>query len=455
MTRTLSWGLAALVAVSSLARAQDGSTTSPVLVQALRAWQPVPEEENAALILKDVAKRLLAKAKAPAAPRLPEELRSAEDSDPRVVDHLRKLVAFNRGELDRLDLITEGSKFDWGDPPASPVVLAPIDLEREVGSTRATGLLCWDAQLARVDGDLDRMLRRAEQVDAIARGESLALSGWQRTGYLPGCRAAILAAVASSVDFNAYATTPAGRERLNRLLVQLQDDRIERQSVRDWANREAIVARDTAAAVRAKRVKPGHSTGINFDTISGYLVEQNFSADAIEGFAEVMDEIARLIGDDEPFTRAHYRKAMDARIIQPLQKKPVLMMTLGQSALPRVSEQVAQSFNTLARQHAVTVALAARLYALDHSGQLPPSLIDLVPDYLQSELRDNTAPDGSAVRYESGSNARVWTTLDGKDDGGNDPPPSLIGRNSRLKDFVIPLPKPSREILTPATTPVR
>ncbi len=65
----------------------------------------------------------------------------------------------------------------------------------------------------------------------------------------------------------------------------------------------------------------------------------------------------------------------------------------------------------------IAVAIAVRLYQADHAGQLPPTLEELVPEYLPAVPRDALAED-APVRYDA-ERARVWTVgEDGDDDGG-------------------------------------
>src|SRR5439155_17560734 len=63
-------------------------------------------------------------------------------------------------------------------------------------------------------------------------------------------------------------------------------------------------------------------------------------------------------------------------------------------------------FRVSAERRFAAVALAARLYALDHAGRYPPSLNALVPDYLPLLPSDPFAADGRALGYLIAENGK-------------------------------------------------
>ncbi len=66
------------------------------------------------------------------------------------------------------------------------------------------------------------------------------------------------------------------------------------------------------------------------------------------------------------------------------------------SGLPRVVET---HFRVMVDQHLAATALAIRWYAVDHSGQLPPTLDALIPKYLPAMPTDFLAADSHPIRY--------------------------------------------------------
>jgi hypothetical protein len=76
-------------------------------------------------------------------------------------------------------------------------------------------------------------------------------------------------------------------------------------------------------------------------------------------------------------------------------------------------------FRTLAARRMAALALAIRLYELDH-GQRPSSLADLVPDYLDAMPVDPFAADGRTFGYLPDLPSPILYSVnsDGVDDGG-------------------------------------
>src|SRR5687768_17071601 len=74
---------------------------------------------------------------------------------------------------------------------------------------------------------------------------------------------------------------------------------------------------------------------------------------------------------------------------------------------------------TLLRR-AAAAALALRLYALDHDGQLPPQLADIVSKYLPTLPMDPFTPLNSELVYRpAGDDPKFYSVgLNGMDDGG-------------------------------------
>jgi hypothetical protein len=93
-------------------------------------------------------------------------------------------------------------------------------------------------------------------------------------------------------------------------------------------------------------------------------------------------------------------------------------------------------------------AIAIRRHQLDHAGQPPDSLQDLVPSYLDSIPRD--IMDGQPLRYRrDGKNFLLYALgQNGGDDGGNPVSPSGKRRRDLLDGLDIVWPQPA-----PAFTP--
>jgi hypothetical protein len=82
------------------------------------------------------------------------------------------------------------------------------------------------------------------------------------------------------------------------------------------------------------------------------------------------------------------------------------------------SRWVRSHFVAITDRRMAAVALAVRLYVLDHDGKLPLKLDDLVPEYLPYVPRDPFAGDGRPLGYVGATTRPVVYTVaeDGKDD---------------------------------------
>jgi len=87
--------------------------------------------------------------------------------------------------------------------------------------------------------------------------------------------------------------------------------------------------------------------------------------------------------------------------------------------LPSLGRTVAFHHDDLARRRMAAIALAIRLYEIDH-GRRPVELAELVPDYLDEVPRDPMAPDGATIRYRPQAEVPVLYSVgrNGIDDGG-------------------------------------
>lgn len=76
----------------------------------------------------------------------------------------------------------------------------------------------------------------------------------------------------------------------------------------------------------------------------------------------------------------------------------------------------------LANRRIAAIMLAMRLYEVDHQGNLPESLSQLVPDYLPAIPMDPFDPSGGTIRYLRDRTPRAIYSvgLNGEDDHGSD-----------------------------------
>ena len=117
--------------------------------------------------------------------------------------------------------------------------------------------------------------------------------------------------------------------------------------------------------------------------------------------------------------------------------------------MPSLDRAFQTRYRLVTDRHLAAVALACRLYMIDHDGALPPSLDALIPAYLPHVPSD--AIDGKPLRYDA-KRAIVWSVGEnGVDDGGDETTrrPQDAGNRWTMKDAVVHLTPTTR----PATMP--
>ncbi len=101
---------------------------------------------------------------------------------------------------------------------------------------------------------------------------------------------------------------------------------------------------------------------------------------------------------------------------------------LSRMLLPSLERTLVINFHVLARRRTAAIALAIRLFELDH-GQRPTELVNLVPEYLPAVPADPFASDGRAIGYRPDGERPVLYSIsvNGIDESGT-PGPRKNGR---------------------------
>jgi hypothetical protein len=105
----------------------------------------------------------------------------------------------------------------------------------------------------------------------------------------------------------------------------------------------------------------------------------------------------------------------------PLEIKRSLLHLNASLFMPALSMAAQRHYYTIADRRATALVLAIRLYAIDHDGNLPEQLEDLVPrKYLPRLPADPFARDAGPMKYLRAPQPVVYSIgTNGKDDGGS------------------------------------
>jgi len=97
---------------------------------------------------------------------------------------------------------------------------------------------------------------------------------------------------------------------------------------------------------------------------------------------------------------------------------------------PGYERLMLRTYRMLTERRLAAAALAIRLSVLEHDGELPVSLVDLIPVYLPTAVEDPMASDGKSIGYVLDKmEPKIYSVGEnGKDDSGSQEP-TRDGRN--------------------------
>jgi hypothetical protein len=228
---------------------------------------------------------------------------------------------------------------------------------------------------------------------------------------------------------------PDGAERgeVAALIVDLCDER----SLRDgrllgWRTERIANLNGVEEIVKGVVVTPQGGQRSTGSTVAGFLgrpflfTDARLMADDFQGIMAAGDAA------DWPTAQGQLPKALEAAI----EVHPIIHLyaSIFSGATARATQV---DYRAMAERRLAVVALAARLYALDHLGRLPANLEELTPRYLPSVPIDPLS--GVALRYVNDvARPRIYSVgEDGVDDGGTEPNPYAPGSKRNLHTDIV------------------
>jgi hypothetical protein len=175
----------------------------------------------------------------------------------------------------------------------------------------------------------------------------------------------------------------------------------------------------------------------------------------------ILDQMGKIIAlSDAPDWPAADRR------VPPAVSGPLPLTFLAQILTPGLGRAVETQFRLITEQHLAATLLALRLYAIDHDGQLPAKLDELVPRYLPAVPTDVLAANSPPVKFLPRANDPIVYSVgqDGVDDGGseacNRPGRSVAINEWDMKDRVThvkrqprPAPQTDEDSVAPSSEP--
>jgi hypothetical protein len=293
----------------------------------------------------------------------------------------------------------------------------------------------------------DAALDRLAEVEPIAQG---AASHRSLVGYLVGigCRAMQAYTLADFLPELRIGAAP-GEVRPEQAGVWIHRLLDERQSVAEMhaAYRAERVSQldaiDAMFSGRINRAKPTGGAGSDTNApsaVNSYAIRPLMRENAIIGCDTMTQFIANLNAPDWPTCQrqiAGIERVADIAKLRPWNFMVKMM-------LPALGRSVEANYRSQAERRLVAAALAARWYAVEHDGQLPPTLDALVPKYLPAVPLDPMAVS-QPLQYRPDAAMLYSVGLDGVDGGGDVTfARPMRGQDSstrswNARDFVLPL----------------
>jgi hypothetical protein len=423
--------LATVAAVSA-----QPAERAPAPAEAVRNWPSLPAEENAAPIVLEVADDWVQPALRTTAPRIDEKAVDLEEFAPQQERQVRAWLAHWKGQLDRLDAIDRCRGFDWGEPPASPMVMAPADARRELGIGFIGTLLKLDGLAALSDGDVGRAWRRAKQMRFISDG----LDAWPDSGVRSlsrrmdrqACELLVVLARHQRLSVLLIKSLP----EVDQVIAHLIDDSSMRARYRRAMQVEAAFALDAAACLNDGRITAEHRKGTSSGSAAAPMVAGGFDANQIASVAELSAGYEELIRPGEAFSRSFMRTVWEERIPRRFRWQARTLVALDKAG-PLFAEERDALMELLSRRRLAATALAAGAYRAQHAGKWPDSLDQLVPHYLPSVPIDPLANEKKTLGYRGGAAPVIWSTgRDGRDHNGAEANDSMTYSQKQQTDLL-------------------
>ena len=375
---------------------------------------------------------------------------------------IRAVVQSNPAAFNAIDSAMTRGGVDWRLPLKSPVmnVLLP-DLNEQRNLTR---LLAARAMLSHEQGDdasavadLHRILFLADAVDQ----QPLLVSHLVATQMLQD---ASTVAEQIAPDLRIGNGKGAPREQVARLIAALLDERSQRKGFTRAMMGERMMMLDTARCVADGRLGPAALNGASGPATPPTMASVALSA-VIRPVA--LDDALLMVRHITAIRQAAERAAHwpDYQKIQPAlpfpNGKPPLRHLLAGMMLPAYDRAAMTMFRAMTDRRLAGTALAMRCYAIDHNGNRPAALGELVPAHLPAVPVDAMAAGGRLIGYLNRPERPAIYSVgeDGVDDGGSE---VSINRNGsidsrwRMRDAVMHLTRqprpPGQQTLSGADT---
>ena len=307
-------------------------------------------------------------------------------------DLMPAFLARHQAMLEQVTAATALEQVDWKLKMVSPVfsILLPTLSDYR----RLAKLIVLDALDAHYRGDPARMLQRFDELFTLAQrlpiGQSFLI--------VELVQHAMQGLVLSAIERNAYAfdlkASPAVRAAAEALIVRLLDEEALHESYRQAVYFEAAGVIDTCKYIAANPRKGMAMLGIGAGGTFGWSYQLFFGPAMFMDCADAMGYFTAMA--NTPFNQTPLLTFNDFDSDASL--AGAIAHYYANLMLPSLDRVHTLTGRLIARRRMAAIALAMRLYELDH-GQRPAWLEQLTPEYLPSVPRDPFDPNDASLHY--------------------------------------------------------
>ena len=372
-----------------------------------------------------------------ALPLRPEEIQSIDT------------VVNRSGEaLNELALAQQQKRQQWSIDATDPSNAIAVMLPGFNNMRALANLLAADALLAHQRGDDARALKRLEQILFVAQ-----VIDRQPTlvAHLVsiGCRAMAaqrLMEISSDLHIGPQ-PTDASPQDIDRVIHTLLDDKPLHDGY-VWAMQGERMLELTMVRGILSGSPVGGSPGPSGQPQRGWSPVTRIGARPLiyHNARIILDQMSKIIAlaDSPNWPAAQKRVPAEAQ-------GPIPLTFLARILTTALGRAIETQFRVIVEQHLAATALAIRKYAVDHNGQLPTTLDELVPKYLPAIPTDVLAAGSTPMKFLPRNNDPIAYSFgeNGVDDAGSEASSTArinIPRNEwEMKDRVVHLIRPPRK----------
>ena len=367
----------------------------------IRDYQPAPvaEDQNAAVPLRSAFAGIV---------QVPGESDWLFDAEAALTSKDKQMMGqILRENAKAIELVREAQKrpkVDWGvrlTTPMMSVILNHLNMVRRLAILNEYGVYYEHAQ-----ANDAAALRHASDILFLSRSldaqPAFLISHLVSAG-VEAMAARSLVRIAPDLRVEDEAT----RQQLREIIAQLLDEKRLRQGMRQaWDGEQAAALDNIPFFARQQLSRPVAEVFMPMFILDGVRAARDMEAGA--NALEQSDFVAAKAVKLPVRSGVNYPMLLTAT-----------RLTSGFLATAPTKSMMNRQFTQLAEKRGAAIALAIRLYAIDHQGKLPQNLEELAPKYLP-ELPTDPFTSGSSFIYLPRHMEPVLYSVgnNGRDDGG-------------------------------------